>query len=407
MFENFSKKAQYVESAKFSQVIRTMTESMYVVNNIHKTSPIPKRLIKQVQLDITYIFLKYRHWVYSPVLIELTLDFLVCEYAMPQDLAKSLVLAATEALMEFVPPAKQLTTANYDEGFLQTAISFALVSNEKQSFEVRTGFGDTLSQIVASSCNFEKQQPGFQKEASEVLRFILEGFQKDIDEKPWLLDLYKLRQIVEESSFYSPLVYNYDVMESYFQTLVDVEVSQIDSASQASQKELKALKALGLIFQKHQQKPTMFALSDLGQSLAANYILTQVQEKSLSFDKAQSLGDIVVERILLNSDLETLLTFVEKSTKWKSRPRVVAGLMRRLDELDREKSLDLLSNLKHNELNSWTKIAICEVLKTLQWSKQSEEFLSKAVKDSQSVKVRRAAREGVSFFASRHTEETR
>lgn len=366
---------------------------------------------KAIILDLCYIYFRHESLIHAPTLAEFTIDYINSEFGVPRGPACELVEACIEFLMEYIPADRSWSAEDYDREFLfQLFISSA---NSKSELELRneTGFGSNVLKLLHSAVSLDDSGASqiFAPELTQSLFQMMQEISKEMAETPWILDMYRLKSLLEAHTSHKPSKVNKHELEQYFEVLVQIAWDEYDLKSLQKlvrtsdlKKTIEILKLSDLIYLQIKGRQKIFKLSHKGIDIISEKMLSQIGDHHM--DALVGAPDAFQAKVLeceatnIQDVLDTAGTYFHSLG-----PKGISALLDRIAK-ENPKSIDLvLQNSKLRLMNSWAKSALCHGLRQFKDSSEAFQALIYFQNEDSSPKVREEARQSVLVWRKKNT----
>lgn len=399
MLQEFIHKSEYLKTHKYQDLIQKLI--LVAGDSIVKSSPeIRSGIRKALELDLAYIFFRHQAWVHAPVLTELSIDYINSEFAIPRNDATVIVESCVELLHNYIPIEKGWTAIEYDEEFLFQLFISSASSDGESELKADIGFGDNVLKLLYSAASLDNnsQVNIFAPELTQSLYQMMSDISQEMADTPWIIDLYKLKKIVESRDLHSKHRLTKQDLENSFQIIN--KIAWLGASFQELQSSFKEIKLKRILDQLIGAEVVYIQ----GTGRRIKYHLSHIGIDLISQKAADSFSTIKIEDILkapgpvqiklLQRPMAELEADIGELSKNASRldPKALAQLLSRVSK-ENSGTIDLvLRQLPIAKLNSWAKCELCKALAALPGSVAAESLLESFLRNDASAKVREKAR---------------
>ncbi len=388
--------------SKIFQMIRVQLES--------SQQTLPLGLIKVIQIDLGYIFFRHQSWVHSSALLELAVDFSTTEYNLASQQSYEIVEVCIELLQSYFPVEKDWNTERYDRDFLRHILIACVTADSDQSLRADIGFGSSLLQFLSSVAELSSKDDStyiFSSELVHLMNEILTNLNEELKVTPWMIDLYRLRDLFEQERFQKKERMEFSRVSFFFSILEAVgwqgrslkELSKLIPILNAAH--ISKLQNLQLLYEEQVGQQKILRLSHLGFDIIAGKLAHTLSANPPALNQLRRLPEPIQWRVFNKFKIDQLkaIANLDNITQW--RPKTLKVILERLVSMDKNCALDLLPRLTHNTLNSWAKSEVCSALANFPSSELVEPYLKAMVQDD-SKRVRDMARRSLSIWRYQH-----
>ncbi|SMF14155.1 HEAT repeat domain-containing protein [Pseudobacteriovorax antillogorgiicola] len=412
MLQEFVFKAEFLRTHKYQDLIEKISHRVRFKLTQEKAPKFPQGLIKTIQLDLSYIFFRHQAWIHAPVLAELSIDYLHSEFHLSRQVATDVVESALDLLHSYIPTEPGWSARDYDYEFLfQMFISSASSDNQSQ-LVTEIGFGTNVIELLfaAAKLNDSRLEDTvvFAPELTETLHRIMDEISKEIAETPWVIDLYKLKSLIEAVELHGKHLLTRAYLELCFEVMIAIgwsgttfdELTKDHNQAQIK-KVLDQLISAEVVYVQGARKRITYHLGILGLDLIAERAACQMQDFQWS-DLFNLPGPVQVKLLdRSNIDIAHGAPILARQLDHLD-PKAVYSLFSRLSHENPGSIADVLSVLPHRRLSSWVKSELCRALSMFGSSKAIEDYLESLIKGDPSIKVRERARSSLKDWRRTH-----
>ncbi len=362
----FSAKEKYVNSYSNQITAKLYSAIEEVIANSSDSSLLGRGLQRCLQLELSYIMLKYKKWSISECLSEVTIDFLNSEYRVPRKTSTELVelcldiVQGTQSIAHFESPEQ------VDHDFLLNLFVETTIAKDESKLEINLGFGRNLIEIIENATiGVDETDRDFEYSSNikSIMTDIIQDIIEKIQLKPWIIDLYRLRNILfteanmEASSLSDEAIENYFNILNFisFSGITRKSLSKLFKCEESQNKSISALVKAKLVYiePKSKSENDLIHLSQRGIETTAEYFANGFKKANAtdfsSLTKLPSQFQEATLSSISSSFIEQQLKLLEDHGTQLS-PKALSTLAKNLkNNVEDDKIIDLLWDIYHYE----------------------------------------------------------
>ena len=317
----FSAKEKFVSSYPIKIRSQLYSAVENIISKGSDSSLLGRGMQRCLNLELCYIMLKYKKWSISECLYEVTIDFLNSEYRIPRKMATELVDVCLDIVQQTETIAHFKSPEHVDHDFLMNLFIETTIARDESKLEISLGFGRNLIDIIENATiGVDEREKDFEYSAN--IKTIMTGIIQDIIEKiqlkPWIIDLYRLRNILFSEANVESSQLDEELIESYFNILNFISYSGVTRKSlsklfkceASEQKAIDTLVKAKLVYiePKAKSENDLIQLSKIGIETTAEYFANGFKKANATdFSSLTKLPSLFQEATLIsisNSHIE-------------------------------------------------------------------------------------------------------
>lgn len=364
-------------------------------------------LARALTFDLTYLLIRHRAWHNAPILSELSIDFLCSEYQVPRHLGTQLIENSLDLLHSYTPIELDWNAEKYEEEFLEHLFICSTLVGNDEALADDIGFGRNLIELLRTAVRLDQDANTaelfqFAPElAGKVYRIMTRIFEEQAT-CPWILDLYRLKNILQREPYTKKKTLNPEYLNRLFNLLLCCNWQGNDSKSIAASgigehlsSDLGTLSRCGLVYEESRRRPlpNLIRLSAKGLELTRTaFSLAACASQHPALKGLPAIYQTAVLERFLSNPSEDQLTWMKNQT-----PLLTPEALRLMIEILRQEQkdetlLEVFENLLHNQAHAWIRTEICEALPLADKPDVSRNLLQALAANDPSPMVRKAAR---------------
>ena len=205
-----------------------------MIDKSSDSSMLGRGLKRCIQLELSYIMLKYKKWSISECLSEATIDFLNSEYRIPRKESTELVEVCLDIIQATQTLAHFKTPEDVDHDFLLNLFIETTIAKDESKLEINLGFGRNLIDIIENATigvDDERKEFEYSSNIKSIMTSIIQDIIEKIQLKPWIIDLYRLKNILFTKANLDSESLSEELIENYFNILNFISFSGITRKS--------------------------------------------------------------------------------------------------------------------------------------------------------------------------------
>jgi hypothetical protein len=351
--------------------------------------------------------MRHRAWHNAPILSELSIDFLCSEYQVPRHLGTQLVENSLDLLHSYTPIELDWNAEKYEEEFLEHLFICSTLAGNDEGLADDIGFGRNLIELLRTAVRLDQDANTaelfqFAPElAGKVYRIMNRIFEEQAA-CPWILDLYRLKNILQREPYTKKKTLNPEYLNRLFNLLFCCNWQGNDSASIAASgigehlsSDLGTLSRCGLVYEESRRRPlpNLIRLSAKGLELTRHaFSISACASQHPALKGLPAIYQTAVLERFLSHPSEDRMTWMKNQTSLLT-PEALRLMIEILRQQQKDETLlEVFENLLHNHAHAWIRAEICEALPLADKPDISGNILQALASNDPSPMVRKAAR---------------
>lgn len=381
VFANFYKKSQFLGQDSLQPILKKLQKTVQKLL-LDECDPrtVSPLLIQTACFELSYLLIRHRLWHHASLLSELAIDFLNSEISLPRALSTQIVESALDILHSYTPRESDWQAEDFEEEFLEHLVVSALLSHDESALSIDLGFGQNLLALLKSALEIgtrSEEHPDvfqFAPEVAERLHRIMQRLFREIDEAPWAMDIFRLKNLLQRDPTHSRSVLQRPRLERLLDVLSDcwpngatAETLQLRYPSEFAEADIRILLRSGLLYEEPQRKPKapLLRLSAKGYEMSSLRFAFQNWDRlgaDLHLDALPSVYQATILQLVTQKAKDKLEGLLATEGKFLSPAAlsIVADHMSKAQ--DTSSLLDIFENLLHNQAHAWLRREICRAL---------------------------------------------
>ncbi|WP_176736470.1 HEAT repeat domain-containing protein [Oligoflexus tunisiensis] len=402
------RKASYLDQQGLgSLLLKLQTRIHGFLMQEHDLRLFSPALSRSLTFDLTYLLIRQRAWHNAPILSELSIDFLCSEFQIPRHLGTQLVENSLDLLHSYTPIEIDWTAEKYEEEFLEHLFVCSTLATNDEELADDIGFGRNLIELLRTAVRLDQDAETaglfqFAPELASKLYRIMSRIFIEQEACPWILDLYRLKNILQREPYTKKKTLTPEYLNRLFNILLccnwqgnDAKTIAGSGIGEHLSSDLGTLSRCGLVYEESRRRPlpSLIRLSAKGLELTrAAFAFAACAVRHPALKGLPAIYQAAVLERLLSHPSEDRMTWMKNQTPLLT-PEALRLLIEILKQQQKDETLlEVFENLLHNHAHAWIRAEICEALPLADKPDVSQNLLRPLASQDPSPMVRQAAR---------------